>query len=120
MSKKNKRGILNQIIDEPEETKEEIIEKEPMIIDPEVFKVEQPEVEELAAPEEVVTEEELMEVPEEPKVVHFEFQEEYQLVHNGKDAVIDELPIEEPMVRSIDSLTKSELREFQRTGKMPQ
>jgi hypothetical protein len=139
MSKKNKRGILNQIVDEPEETKEEVIEQEPMIINPEVFKVEQPEVvvEEIPIEEpekteldriaEALAEAKAEEVPVEevePKEFHHEFQKDYFFGTPSetvdKETIIDALPIEEPIVRSIDTLTKSELREFQRTGKMPQ
>ena len=110
MSKKN-RGILNQIVEEPiEETTQE---------------VEVPE-EKLITEEEVVAQEEFIE--ELPEEVIFSAPVPDEM------GEINELPVEEeikfalpePVVeapkpeRSLDSLSKSELRYFQRTGNMPQ
>jgi hypothetical protein len=114
MSNKNKRrGILNQIIEEPEE-KNEVVEKEAMVIDPEVFEtklfVEEKPEEKLMTEEEVVAQEEF--VNEEPCVCEEPCTEPCTCSEE-----IVEVPKPE---RTIESLTRSELREFQRTGKMPQ
>jgi hypothetical protein len=123
MSKKNKSGVLNQIIEEPEEVTQEVAEKESLVIDPEVLETK------LIAFEEVVAQEEFLdEVPElddEPSVEELPVEE----------LPIEELPLEEVKSegqvfddvkkiieapeRTIESLTRGELRDFQRTGILP-
>jgi len=114
MARKLKRREL--INEEPmgETAKEVVIENEPISFDLKVSGEEIPEVELPSAPEE---DEEVTK----PKEFKFEFQEEYHLTHNGKDAVIDTLPVEEaPKPRvNIQSLSRAQFRIFQRTGKLP-
>ncbi len=190
MSKKSKKDVLSQDV---EETKEIVVENKPIVVDPELLKVEQPEKvvkEEPVEPQDEV----LPEIPvedsekteldriaealaeakaeevetevqeelkndvvnegvtegvnegindavtdgandgvadgvndvvndEEPKEFHFEFQKDYFFgtpsESADKQTVIDALPVEEPKPRTIESLSRDELRNFQRTGKMP-
>jgi hypothetical protein len=85
---------------------------------------------------------------EEPKAFNFQFQDEYHLKHNGKDAVIDTLPepekecvcsepcvceepctepcvceekvvAEAPTQRPFESLSPAQLKAYQRTGFLP-
>jgi len=67
MAKKNRRGILNQIVEETKEEllQEDVVEQEPLVVD---LKAEAPEIqEELMAEEEIIAQEEYInEVPEEP------------------------------------------------------
>jgi len=116
MSNKNKRtGILNQVIEEQEEL-QEVVENETIVAD----------IEEVV---EAVTEEEIVRAPsfeEQPNrgVVEAPVAEEEIL----EEELVEE-PVEEEFIasaveapkpeRTIDSLSKDELRHFQRTGVMP-
>jgi hypothetical protein len=115
MSNKNKRtGILNQVIDEQEEL-QEVVENETIVA----------EIEEVVEAEVPVIEEEIVRAPS------FEEQPNREVVF--EEPVIEEELVQEPVeeefiasaveapkpARTIDSLSKSDLRLFQRTGVMP-
>ena len=134
MSNKNKkRGFLNQIIDEPEVEKNEVVEQEALIVD---LKAEAPEVEkEIPTPEEEVQifaedivppQGEPVEEPcvctepcTEPCVCEESIPEIVDEVAKFvNDSIIEELKVLAP--RDISSLSQDELRSFRRTGVLPQ
>lgn len=120
------------VSDLPEKPKALVFEDEPII------------EEKLMTEEEIVAQEEFInetgETPEEIKEsleklhnldadkefeevinnAHFQFQEEYKLTHNGKDAVIDALPQPQKRKKRPEELNQSELRMFHKTGFLPE
>jgi hypothetical protein len=117
MSNKNKkRGFFNQVVEEPEEEKNEVIESTPMVIDPEVFETklfveEEPEI----TPEDLVAQEEFInEAPAEPCKC------DENCVCTEPCACVEEKLVEEPKPqRTIESLSRAELRMYRTSGQMP-
>jgi hypothetical protein len=54
------------------------------------------------------------------QAIKFDFQEEYKLTHNGKDAVIDALPQSQKRKKTVGELNQSELRLYHKTGCLPE
>jgi len=141
MARKFKRGYQPEVVTEPKneeatETKEIKSDTIEIIPQPEPVIEVQPEEPEIT-------------IEGEPKAFHHEFQDEYHLTHNGKDAVIDTLPepeekcvceescvceepctepcvcveektvVEAPKQRNLESLSPAQLKAYQRTGFLP-
>jgi len=113
MSKKVKRGLLNQIIEEtPEETtQEEVVESQPISIDAALLTPE-PEM----TLEEVVAQEEFIEeVPEIEEVPVEEIIEEPQV----EEEIVEDLSYEEKLKRFLGDKSSSPYRLYLRTGILP-
>lgn len=115
---RNRKNVLKLIIEEPK--KEEVIETEPVSVDEALLT---PITEELEIPmtlEEVVAQEEyISELPEEETESPV-YEDDGEVDGDTEEEVNEEIDVmEEVKPRTIQSLSHSELRFFQRTGQMP-
>lgn len=122
---RNRKNVVNRIVEEPIKPKEEVFEDEPMVIDGKLLTSE-PETEDIGENksmtlEELVEQEEyLLEVPdEEPKLVFVNDPIEIDL--SSKEEIVEEKDpsYEEKLARFLNNKTSSPYRLYLRTGIIP-